>query len=224
MSPRTSWLLLRGLGRESRHWRSFPRQLAEAAGGVEVLCLDLPGFGTEHRRRSPASVARIADDVRERFGSSSRSRGGTRWSILGLSLGGMVALDWCSRYPDDFARCVIVNSSARPSPPLERLRPAGLRSLVPRDAMQQWRLECPPRPSSIVAQLRAAMTYELPDQVAAPVLVLTSTADELVSHRCSRRIASHLGAELRVHHRAGHDLALDDPAWVCARIADDWLS
>ena len=107
-----SWLLLRGLSREKRHWRSFPEQLAAASAGERVLCLDLPGFGTEHARLSPWSMARITDDVRARF---LVERGGDRWSVLGISLGGMVALDWCARHGGDFERCVTVNTSARPS-------------------------------------------------------------------------------------------------------------
>jgi hypothetical protein len=30
-------------------------------------------------------------------------------------------------------------------------------------------------------------------------------------------------AELREHPSAGHDLPLDDPAWVAGRIAEWWL-
>src|SRR4029450_12531869 len=103
--------------RQKRRCGSLPEQLSAACGGERVLCLDLPGFGTEHARRSPWSIAGIADDVRERF---LVERGGDGWSVLGISLGGMVALDWCARHRGDFARCVTVNTSARPSGALER--------------------------------------------------------------------------------------------------------
>src|SRR5262245_47365139 len=106
--PSTStscWLLLRGLGRERRHWGRFPTGL-ESALHTRVLTLDLPGFGTECGQRSPVSVPAITDDVRRRF---SMERAEARWCIIGISLGGMVALDWCSRYPRDFERCVIIN-------------------------------------------------------------------------------------------------------------------
>src|SRR5687768_6347135 len=59
----TRWLLLRGLSREQRHWCSFPEDL-ERATGARTLCLDLPGFGTEHARISPRTIALITDDVR----------------------------------------------------------------------------------------------------------------------------------------------------------------
>ncbi len=52
---KSAWLLLRGLGREKRHWGSFPEAL-ERKLGARVLALDLPGFGTENARPSPATV------------------------------------------------------------------------------------------------------------------------------------------------------------------------
>jgi pimeloyl-ACP methyl ester carboxylesterase len=163
----------------------------------------------------------------------------------------MVALDWCARYRDDFSGCVIVNSSARPSRPFERFRLAGVRTIVPTlrgDALAHeravlrmtsngahaeldvvaeeqapWRLERPPERSSLARQLLAGIRFQVPSRVATPLLVLASTADALVSHRCSHRIAAHLGAPLRLHHAAGHDLSLDAPDWICGEIAR-WMS
>jgi hypothetical protein len=51
------------------------------------------------------------------------------------------------------------------------------------------------------------------------VLVLCSAADTLVDPDCSRRIAAALGASLAVHPSAGHDLPLDDGAWMAEQVA-----
>ncbi len=237
----TGWILLRGLGREQRHWGEFPERFAEATK-ARVFCIDLPGFGTEHARTSPATIAGIVDDLRRRFAPHRRD---DRWSILGISLGGMTALEWCALHPDDFVRCVAVNSSARPSRSLERFRPAGLRAIaralvsgkVARerallgvisnapsatlDALAiehaRMRAERPPSGASLVAQVRAARAFVVP-KLATPVLVLASTADRLVSHRCSERIAENLGAPLFLHDAGGHDLSLDEPAWISERV------
>ena len=100
--------MLRGLTREHRHWGSFPARFTELTG-EPVTSMDPPGFGVEHDRQSPSTISEIADDFRVRFEAT---RGDDEWSIMGISLGGMVTLDWVSRFPDDFARAVVINSSA----------------------------------------------------------------------------------------------------------------
>lgn len=116
-----NWLFLRGLGRQQRHWGSFPETFIGSLAGDKVFFLDLPGSGTELRRRSPQSVRAICDDVHERFLSLKKREGGD-WSLLALSLGGMVALDWAGRYPEEIKNVVLINSSAANlSLPWERL-------------------------------------------------------------------------------------------------------
>ena len=101
------WLLLRGLAREQRHWGAF--RAALASQGAEVQCLDLPGAGTENDRKSPASIRGITEDLRERWRRTPREGA---WGLCAVSLGGMVAMDWCGRHPDDFDALVLVNTSA----------------------------------------------------------------------------------------------------------------
>ena len=91
-----NWLLLRGMTRELRHWGPFPRIFEERAPGARVLCLDLPGAGTERARPSPWSVGGIAEDVRRRWRAAAAAGEG-QWAVLGISLGGMVTLEWCRR-------------------------------------------------------------------------------------------------------------------------------
>jgi len=61
-----------------------------------------------------------------------------------------------------------------------------------------------------------------PPRPRTPTLVLSGSGDRLVAPECSVALEQHLGA---VHHRhptAGHELTLDDPAWVIARV-QVWL-
>ena len=76
-----NWLLLRGLAREQRHWGRFPALLSAKLPGDRVFCLDLPGTGTEHRRKSPASIAAIPVGLRRACSVPvpGRSRQKTRW-------------------------------------------------------------------------------------------------------------------------------------------------
>jgi pimeloyl-ACP methyl ester carboxylesterase len=241
-----NWLLLRGLVREARHWGPFPDALA-AATGARVLCLDFPGAGREHARPSPDSIDGIVDDLRPRF-ASARSDG--PWGLLAVSLGGMVALRWTTRFPEDFQRLAVCNTSASDlSSPLERFKPgrwptiaaaAVTRDLVSRErrilAMttnapgldrealaRQWAeyaRECPITRTTLLRQLLAGSRSRAPDRAAVPTLVLCADGDRLVDSTCSKRIAAKLGAELKVHPWAGHDLASDDPEWMLSWLAN----
>ena len=93
------WLLLRGLGRSAAHFAAFPEQwrtqVCEENACVYVL--DNPGVG-EDRRSSPCTVQEIADDVWSRV-QALRARDGRTGPLncLGVSLGGMLALELASR-------------------------------------------------------------------------------------------------------------------------------
>src|SRR4051794_2203226 len=103
------WLLLRGLAREQRHWGRFPDVFAKTAG-VTTFCLDFPGTGTEHARPGPSSVRAIVEDLRQRW-QALKGASDEPWGILGISLGGMVSMQWAADHPEDFARVVIANTS-----------------------------------------------------------------------------------------------------------------
>lgn len=237
-----SWLLLRGLARECRHWEGFPQRLS-AALGEEVRCLDLPGAGQRHRERCSGRIGGIVEALRQSADLPAPL------NVLALSLGGMVALDWLSRYPGELHRLVLLNTSLGAlSPPHHRLRPANLPSLLGllarRDPLvrerrvlamtsrrhgddeamvRRWAGYARERPmaaGNVLRQLLAAARYRtLPALPPGALgLVLASAADGLVDHRCSRRLAARLGWPLRVHPGAGHDLALDAPEWVAAQV------
>lgn len=113
----STWILLRGLMREQRHWGRFPGQLAQALSALpgtdapRIITPDLPGNGVHHRLHSPATVAAMADFCRDDL----RARGlAPPYALLALSLGGMAAVSWTSRYPDEVERAVLVNTSMRP--------------------------------------------------------------------------------------------------------------
>lgn len=241
----TTWVLLRGLARDRRHWESFPSRLAATLGeGASVLTPDLPGNGEMHHLRSPSKVPDMVQAYRKQLAGSSRVH------LLGLSLGTMVAIEWARRYPDEVASLVLVNGSAGgASRPWQRLRPeaacalacaalpgrtpegrertivgicsnlAGHDAVIARWA--RYAREAPTSPANAARQLLAALRYRWPaSRPDVPALVIASTADRLASAECSIEIARRWGWPLLLHPTAGHEIALDDPGWLarqCAR-------
>jgi pimeloyl-ACP methyl ester carboxylesterase len=249
--PLTTWILLRGLMREQRHWGRFPGQLARALPGATLITPDLPGNGIHHARTSPTTVADIVAFCRHDL----QARGvPPPYSLLALSLGGMVAVEWASRHPDEIDRAVLINTSMRPFSRFhQRLRwrnyPDILRTLLDGGVDAQERLilrltsrhgdaadragllrrwldyqrQYPVARANALRQLWAAARYRAPaTRPAAPLLVLSSSGDQLVDPRCSQQLAQAWHAPHRVHPDAGHDLPLDDGDWVAAQVAA-WL-
>ena len=87
-----------------------------------------------------------------------------------------------------------------------------------------WRLQNPVSRANALRQLWAAARFDAPrDKPAVPLLVLVSAADTLVDPRCSLRLAQAWSIESRTHPSAGHDLPLDDAAWVAHEVGL-WLA
>jgi pimeloyl-ACP methyl ester carboxylesterase len=246
-----NWLLLRGLGREQRHWHEFPALLARRLGDADVLTMDLAGAGTERERLSHLSVQRLAADVMQRC--KRLSQPGARVGVVGLSMGGMVALELAASGRPQIAASVLINSSSRASATFARMRPRAAPTLIgllsPSAALTREkrvlkltsRLPCavrcerarasahfalqrPMSRASFARQLLAAARFSPPpmEQMGTPLLFLSSRGDQLVDPRCSSDLARRYAAPHVQHSWAGHDLPLDDPDWVGGQIADWW--
>jgi pimeloyl-ACP methyl ester carboxylesterase len=120
----STWILLRGLTREARHWAQMPEHLRAYGFGEAIVCLDLPGSGVQARERAPASIGATTDFLRARLAQDRRGGCTPPYRIMALSLGAMVAVDWAQRFPSEVGRLVLINTSMRRySRPFERLRP-----------------------------------------------------------------------------------------------------
>jgi pimeloyl-ACP methyl ester carboxylesterase len=248
----TTWVLLRGLMREARHWGEFPVVFQDAVCAQNIVTPDFPGNGSLHLQTSPASVAEMAEDCREQL----RQLGyAPPYRLLALSLGAMVAVEWSARYPDEIENMVLINTSLAPFNPFyHRLRPANypslFRFLVFSSAAQReqlilritsrlirtqqeqtallnewvgYALDCPVTRANILRQLRAAISYRAAQTAPrVPVLLLGGQQDQLVNVKCSLALAQYWGCSVRLHPTAGHDLPLDDPAWVAQQVRE-WL-
>jgi pimeloyl-ACP methyl ester carboxylesterase len=243
-----TWILLRGLARESGHWGGFVAQFQQALPARRVLALDLPGNGSLYRLRSPGRVEAMVAHCRAEL-----ARRGVRppFQLFAMSLGAMVAVAWARAYPQEVAAQVLVNTSLRPfSPFYQRLRPGNYGTLLrlawrggtPEDWERQilritsnrgdtrvlplWqalRQQHPVGRANALRQLLAAARFSAPTAPLVPTLLLASAQDRLVSVACSHTLARHWSCGLQVHPTAGHDLPLDDAVWVLERVVG-WLN
>lgn len=240
------WLLIRGLGRQKKHWHDFTPLLNTHSEGV--LCIDLPGVGDNKDAPTPHTISGHTDFLRTHF--LNHKKDDEKWGVLGISLGGMIALDWAARFSDDFKRAVVINSSSNDtghilqrfsiytyyrlirtvisSDPIEReneiMKMVSNLRVDDKPLLQKFaeiRQNEPVSKSTLSKQLFAASQFMLPTKITIPVLILASLKDNMVDVRCSKQIASHLKAKIKIHPTAGHDLTLDDPDWCIKQITEN---
>lgn len=244
-----TWILLRGLTRESRHWGDFLLQFQHALPDTQIIALDLPGNGRLNQQLSPLRIQDMAAHCRAQLASRNIA---PPYKILAMSMGAMVAVAWSEMYSQEVTAQVLINTSMRPfSPFSHRLLPANyalllklsLMGAAPEawehavlyltsnrthdDVLPLWlalRQGNPVSRSNAVRQLIAAARFHAPlVKPPVPTLLLGSEQDRLVSVNCSKTLASHWQCDLRIHGSAGHDLPLDDGPWVAAQVRA-WLA
>lgn len=240
-------LLLRGLSREQRHWDKFIPLLQQHLPDVPLLTLDLPGNGECYQDKSPCSIEDMTEAVRKRWFARGQQ---APLHLLTLSMGGMVAIDWMNRYPEEIASGVVMNASlSNFSPFYRRLRWQNYgavlqfcwQSVAKREQTilaltsnqfegdlqllsqwVRWQQQQPVSFSNTVRQLLAAARFKPQQKPTPPLLVIASQADRLVDYRCSLAIHAAWQTALRIHPSAGHDLPLDAPLWL-SEVIQEWL-
>jgi pimeloyl-ACP methyl ester carboxylesterase len=239
--PGETWILLRGLSREAAHWGAFLPALQAAMPDATLLPLDLPGAGVRRHDRWPSTIREAMEMVRGE--ARAKAPPGAPMFLLGVSLGGMVVMEWASRHPSEVAGVVVGASSASDVAPFwKRMRPAAIaalgRSAITRDrerrearivhtvsnrrdlwdeTVRSWVEIDRERPVSRVtvgAQVASASRWRAPRQLDVPLLFLVGERDRLVHPDCTRLLARRYAAPLVEHPDAGHDLTTDAKEWV----------
>jgi pimeloyl-ACP methyl ester carboxylesterase len=239
-----TWIFLRGLTRESRHWGDFVGHFQQAMPASWVITLDLPGNGQLNQETSPLGIQDMVAHCRTQLALRQLA---PPYHLLAMSLGAMVAVAWAQAYPQELAANVLVNTSMRPfSPFYQRLQPANygvlLKLLMLGASPEAWertilritthqtsdavlpvwlalRQGSPVTRANALRQLLAAARFRA--SVAKPAvrtLLLASEQDHLVSVECTKSMAKIWQCPLKLHPTAGHDLPLDDGPWVARQV------
>ena len=234
----TTWVLLRGLMRDQRHWHGFDQRLRQK--GLKVLTPDLPGNGLLTHITSPLKIADYAVVVWQQIDEQCNEA--EPFYLLGLSMGGMLAMEMARQRPWQIKQVFILNSSAANLSPWHRrfnpinvvkaiflrkkgkdlnaiestiVRLTSFRHRNDRHLIAHWsqlRRASSPSLSNTWRQLWAAFIYQCPTTLIVPVCVLCGDRDALVSIESSRSLAKHFQTALIVLAYCGHDAAIDVPA------------
>ena len=250
LGTRMVWIFLRGLTRETAHWGSFPDEFRQNLPAAQVISLDLPGNGRIYQDTSPLSIGvmvsfcRIELSLRKvkppyfLLAMSLGAMVATEWSYrFPEEIAGCVLINTSFQAFSPFYRrlrprnyLALVKLALLTTDPgdVERVilrltsREASKRAgVIP--AWIEARVDRPVTAINALRQLLAALRYSA--RAAPPataLLILCSEHDGLVHFSCSQAIASSWNCALGLHPSAGHDIPLDDPAWVIERV-QRWL-
>jgi len=240
-----NWVLLRGLARQSGHWEDFPT-LLEHSLGAHVLKLDYPGIGTDQAESCPKRLVEVVDYLE----AKAKTKFKDSFYVLGISLGGMVAMKWLEM-SSNVKGAVVINSSV---PELckrsERMIPKALRRFITcpmqkemrqreaivlglcsnkhahdNDVIDHWTQVSTKWPISlrvIYRQLIWSVQASLPQSRKEDVLLLASKYDKICHVNCTKKMGQMLEQPVYINKSAGHDLCLDDPQWVLEKMRA-WL-
>lgn len=221
---------------ERLHWGEFPELLQEQYPHARILSPDIPGNGSLNYLISPNSISAMTDALRSQVSESGSLR------LIAISMGGMIAIDWMTRCPEEVSSAVLINTSlGNISPFYQRLSWRNyfkvtrllLSTKSEREVMileltsnahaqdneliqnwQNWQQEKPVSGASALNQLFASATYANSSIPVQPVLIISSPADRLVDCRCSQMLQKIWIKYYQEHSTAGRDLPLDDPDWL----------
>ncbi len=238
------WILIRGLTRSYFHWFDFKTELQQALNLESIETPELPGNGYLSELNTPDNLTNCIDELRKQIQKIDEPVG-----LLGISLGGVIATKWAHDYPNDISHLVIINSSFSSSPFYHRLKPKNYLKIILMtfsknlDDLEKFILQTtsntdlwkkklqdgiafqkkhPVQFQNLIQQLRLAQQANFKTKPAAETLILTSENDRLVHHTCSLKIAKAWNLQAKIHPTAGHDLPMDDAAWIIEKIKSEF--
>jgi len=227
-------VFLHGIGGNRTNWRD---QLSVFARDFHAVAWDARGYGDSDDYEGPLNFGNFADDlcrVLDHFGA-------TRAHLVGLSMGGMIALDFATRYADRAATLTLCDSlpgfthlSEAQRAEFIRLRqepllagkepsdmaPAVARSLLgknPRAGSYERLVESMSalHKQSYLKTIAGSANYGRKldlESIAVPTHVVVGDEDTLTPPAMSREIARRIpGARLTIIEGAGHLSNIEQP-------------
>ncbi len=188
-------ILITGFGSEVTEYNAIVRPLAKHR---KVVIFDNRGAGRTDRPDSPFSISTMADDA----AGLMTALGIERADVLGISMGGRIALVLTLRYPAKVNRLVLASTAAR-RPHLSRLWPISyLFSLIPvfrghyRQPMYAFRRQ-------LMASQDFDVTGEL-GKISTPTLIMHGRRDPIINYALAQEMHAGIPGSHMITFRGGH--------------------
>jgi pimeloyl-ACP methyl ester carboxylesterase len=225
-------VFLHSLGGSAADWSA---EMDALSSDHRVISVDLPGFGAAPVPATGTTLAAYADEVLDVL----NGLGVAAATLVGLSMGGMVALQAAVRRPDRVAGLVLCSTTARVDDAVkailgscgDAIAAAGMAAFADGMVQQifspQMLLEPTPQAAAYIANLRASEPAGFISAASAiaghdvearlgelscPALVIHGEADALIKPANGVRIASLIhGAKLELYPGCWHMTPLEEP-------------
>jgi len=230
--------LVHGFPLDSRIWDA---QVAELSTQFRVITIDLRGFGKSKTTR-PFNISDLANDVYRLLSSISA----VPCALAGLSMGGYVALELASKYPDALNGLLLVDTKAEGDTPegkkgrdemidiaktkgaaaiAEKMMPKMHSSKDPAviDTLQKLMLACPAQTTqyALAAMRDRADHMSTLSKLNIPAAVIVGESDAIISQTVAKSVSDKLSkGELKIIPGAGHMAPIENPAAVNKAIAE----
>lgn len=243
--------LLRGLVRERKHWDWFKSYIDDSFPNSNIILLEIPGVGQSFETTSPDNFEDMIDYMRNQHVDllgKDQENILIAMSLGGMIA--RVWLDLYPS--DFKQLVLINTSFKGVTPLIERIRPLSIlrflkifftSSIEMREKqilemvsnnrtereklLKSWveiQKQRPVKRASFINQIKAALTSKVSIEVpkGVNILIIAAKGDRLCNYKSSIRLNEAWGGELQIHETAGHDLPIDDPAWL-VRTIKDWI-
>ncbi len=191
-------VLINGLGSDLSEINRLTRWFAQK---YRVLVFDNRGAGRTDKPDKPYSIEMMAEDTAQLL----NALGIEQTSVLGISMGGRIALALALRHPERVERLILVSTSAKVSNSRKRRRWLRLLSLLSSSPIFQSKY---PQPRyAFLRQLQSLYNYNCTDQLSElhiPTIIMHGKRDQSVPYRLAEEMYHGIRESRMIPFRGGH--------------------